>query len=89
MNFNIFSFFFGGGGGGGGGFKKYFFFLKILWIFLGVITKLTGFRGHFYAFKDLFKWPIYRMGIFFGVAKLSFFLCMSDIPDIWEGGVKV
>ena len=42
------------GGGGGGGVPS---------------QKLTGFRGHFYAFQGLFLRSMYRMGIFYGVAK--------------------
>ena len=42
-------------------------FVDIFW----VITNWTIFRGHFYAFKDLFLRLRYRMGIFLGVAKIS------------------
>ena len=47
--------------------------MKILWIFLGFITKLDCiFRGHFYAFKGIFFLRSrYRMGGFFGVGKIS------------------
>ena len=73
MNFIIFF-----GGGGRGVFRK----MKILWIFfwgqhktglvLGVISM------HFRILS------MYRMGIFFGVAKISnICLGMPDIPDIY------
>ena len=74
LNFNIF-----------GGFQKneYFWgyedFVDIFWESL---QNWTIFRGHFYAFKGLqgTEW-----GIFFGVAKISNFLGVLDIPDIFLG----
>ena len=61
---------------GGGGFRKMNFVLgmKILWIFFGSSQKRTSFMGYFFAFKGLFLRSKYRMGIFFGVAKISNFL---------------
>ena len=46
FDFEHFFFFFGGGGGQK---NKYFGGTRILWIFFGVITNWTIFRGHFYA----------------------------------------
>ena len=61
--FFFFFFFFGGGGGWGVRKMKKKWGLTIFW----VITNWTIFRGHFYAFKDLFLRLRYRMGdIFWG-----------------------
>ena len=63
--FLFFSFFFLWGGGGVRKMKKKLGsdFVDIFW----VITNWTIFRGHFYAFKDLFLRLRYRMGdIFWG-----------------------
>ena len=46
--------------------------MKILWIFLGGSSQnWVIFRGHFYAFKDIFLRSRYRMGDIFVVAKIS------------------
>ena len=42
-------------------------------IFLGSSQNWTILRGHFYAFKGLFLRSRYRMGVFFGVAKIQIF----------------
>ena len=64
--FFVFFFYLGGGGGGGQKNEKKMGsddFVDIFW----VITNWTIFRGHFYAFKDLFLRLRYRMGdIFWG-----------------------
>ena len=59
LNFNIFL-----------GFQKnkYFWGMKIFW---GSSQNRTIFRVDFYAFKGLFLRSSYRMGIFFGVCKIS------------------
>ena len=63
LNFNIYVFF---------SEKKIFFWcMKILWILLGSSQNWTGFRGHIWASKGLFLRPMYRMGTFLGVAKIS------------------
>ena len=73
-------------------FEKNEYFLgcvKILWIFFfwggGVITKLGLFEGHFYAFQGLFLRSRYRIGIFFGVAKISniFLGCLKFLIFFW------
>ena len=72
----------------GGGFRKIniFWGVKILWIFFGVITNWTIFRGHFYAFYGLFLRSRHRMGIFLGVSKTSnIFFRVLEIPDIFGG----
>ena len=76
LNFNIF-----------GGFQKkmnIFAGMKILWIFLGVITNSTIFRGHFYAFKGLSLRSRYRMGVFIWAA-FQIVLGVLEIPDIFFG----
>ena len=40
-------------------------------IFWGSSQNWTIFRGYFYASHGLFLRSLYRMGIFFGVAKIS------------------
>ena len=80
-------FFFWGGGGGGQTSDLFFFWgggYADFWdIFWASSQKWTGFRGHSYAFYSLFL-TIYRMLIFFGVAKISnIFLDMPDIPDFF------
>ena len=59
----FFRFFFGGGG-----VRK---MKKKIGDIFWVITNWIIFRGHFYAFKDLFLRLRYRMGDIFGVAKIS------------------
>ena len=65
-------------------------------IFLGSSQNWTIFRGHFYAFLGQFLRSWYRMGIFFGVAKISIFFIfflgggggggwVLEIPDIFGG----
>ena len=54
-------------------------FVDIFW----VITNWTIFRGHFYAFKDLFLRLRYRMGDIFWVAKISNIFWMLEITDIF------
>ena len=77
--FFFFFFFFWGGGG-----QKN---EKIgVWRFCGyfwVITNWTLFRGHFYAFKDLFLRQRYRMGDIFGLLKFQIFFWMLEITDIF------
>ena len=54
--------------------------MKILWIFY--VGGGAGLRGHFYAFYGLFLRSMYRMGMFFGAAKVSnIFWGMPDSPD--------
>ena len=56
------------------GFQKNKYFLgyeDFVYIFWGPSQNWTIFRGYFYAFKGLFLWSLYRMGIFLGVAKIS------------------
>ena len=60
LNFNIYFFFFGGGG------RKNEYFWKILWIFLGVITKLV-----IMCILGSFAEVNVQNGDFFGVAKIS------------------
>ena len=62
--------------------------MKILWIFLGVITNWTMSRGHFYAFYGLFLRSRHRMGIFLGVSKTSniFLGCLKFL--IFLGGER-
>ena len=54
-------------------------FVDIFW----VITNWTLFRGHFYAFKDLFLRLRYRMGDIFGSLKFQIFFWMLEITDIF------
>ena len=49
----------------------------------GGITNWTKFRGHFYAFKDLFLRLRYRMGDIFGLLKFQIFFWMLEITDIF------
>ena len=49
--------------------------MKTLWIFLGVITKLGLFEGHFYAFRVFFKVKVQNWDIF----------GLLEIPDIFGG----
>ena len=54
-------------------------------IFLGSAQNWTGFRSNFFAFLALFLKTMYRMGIFFGVAKISnIVLGMPDKPTYEE-----
>ena len=82
LNFNIF-----------GGFQKNKYFLgyeDFVDICLGSSQNWTIFRGHFYAFKGRYLRSWYRMGIFFGVAKISnIFLGVLEIPDICGGEGKM
>ena len=56
-------------------------------IFGGSSKNLTLFRGYFYAFYGLFLRSLYRMGIFFCVAKISnIFLGVLEISDMFFGG---
>ena len=70
QNLEFHFFFFGGGGGG---FRKMNFFLgmKILWIFLWVITKLDWFQGSFLCILGSFLKVNLQNGDNFGVAKIS------------------
>ena len=53
---------------------------------MGIFTKLGYFGGHFYTFKGFFLRSMYRLRIFFRVAKISnIFRGMPDIPDIFGG----
>ena len=58
-------------GGGGGKKIDIFWGMKILWIIFGAPQNWPIFRGHFYGFKSPFLRARYRMGIFFGVPKIS------------------
>ena len=60
--------------------------MKILWIFLGVITKLDYIEGSILAFYGLFFRSRYRIGDIFWVAKISnIFFGVLEIPDIFFG----
>ena len=55
-------------------------------IFLGSSQNWTSFRGYFYAFYGLFLRYIYRIRIFFWVAKNSnIFFGVLEISDIFLG----
>ena len=57
-------------------------------IFLGTSQNWTLFRGYFYAFKGIFLRSLYRMGIFFGGAKISnnFLVCLKFLIFFWDEG---
>ena len=53
-------------------------------IFGGLSQNKTIFRGHFYAFLGLFLRSRYRMGVFWGVAKISnIFWGSCEIPVVF------
>ena len=64
--------------------KRYFWgrSINILWICLGVITKMDWFLGDISG--RLLK-SVYRMGLFLGLLRFQIHLCMSDISDICLG----
>ena len=62
LGFKILNFFFFLGGGG---------YEDFMDIFLGSSQNWASFRRYFYAFWGLFLRSMYRIGLFFGVAKIS------------------
>ena len=71
---------------GGGGVQKNEYFLgheDFVYIYLASSQNCTIFRGHFYAFSGLFLRSRYRMGIFFGVVRISNIFWVLEIPDIF------
>ena len=87
LNFDIF-FFSGWGVGVGAKVRRINIFggMKILWIFLGVITNWIGLWVIFMHFRFFLLKSMYNMGIFFGLLKFQiFFWGMPDIPYIFLG----
>ena len=60
--------------------------MKILWIFLGFITKLTIFRIFLCILGSFLKVKVQNgVYIFFGCSNFKYFLGVLEIPDIFGG----
>ena len=60
--------------------------MKILWIFLGVITKLYYILGSFLCILGSFrKAKVQNGGYLWGLLKFQIFFGVLEIPDIFGG----
>ena len=60
--------------------------MKILWIFLGVITKLVYIKESFLCILESFlKVKVQNGEYFLGLLKFQTFLGVLEIPDIFDG----